>query len=114
MHELAITQSVVDMVVERTAGRRVASVQVRVGKLSGVVADAMRFCFDLATVDTPLEGAELEIEAVPGQASCRTCSSEFEVSDLILLCHCGSADVRIIAGDELLVTSVEMVEESCA
>ena len=114
MHELAITQSVVDMVVERTAGRRVASVQVRVGKLSGVVADAMRFCFDLATVDTPLEGAELEIEAVPGQASCRTCSSEFEVSDLILLCHCGSADVRIIAGDELLVTSIEMVEESCA
>ncbi len=114
MHELAITQSVVDMVVERTAGRRVASVQVRVGKLSGVVADAMRFCFDLATVDTPLEGAELEIEAVPGQASCRTCGSEFEVSDLILLCHCGSADVRIIAGDELLVTSVEMVEESCA
>lgn len=114
MHELAITQSVVDMVVERTAGRRVASVQVQVGKLSGVVGDAMRFCFDLATVDTPLEGAELEIEAVTGQASCRTCGGEFEVSDLILLCHCGSADVRIIAGDELLVTSVEMVEESCA
>ena len=114
MHELAITQSVVDMVVGRTAGRQVASVQLQVGKLSGVVADAMCFCFDLATVGTPLEGAELQIEAVPGRASCRTCSEEFDVGDLILLCPCGSADVRIVAGDELLVTSVEMVEESCA
>ena len=37
MHELAITQSVVDMVVERMAGRRVGTVRVRVGQLSGVV-----------------------------------------------------------------------------
>ena len=41
MHELAITQSVVDMVVERTAGRRVGLVRLEVGALSGVVPDAM-------------------------------------------------------------------------
>ena len=41
MHELAITQSVVDMVVERTAGRRVGLVRLDVGALSGVVPDAM-------------------------------------------------------------------------
>lgn len=114
MHELAITQSVVDMVVDRTAGRRIASVQLQVGKLSGVVADAMRFCFDLATVGTPLEGANLKIDETAGRALCRSCGDEFAVADLILLCSCGSADVRVVAGHELLVTSVEMMEEPCA
>ena len=114
MHEMAIMQSVVDMVVERTAGRTVVSVQLQVGRLSGVVADAMLFCFDVATAGTPLDGAVLEIDQVEGRASCRTCGNDFDVDDLILLCPCGSADVRIVAGRELLVTSVKMMEESYA
>ncbi len=114
MHELAITQSVVDTVVERTGGRRVVTVRLQVGALSGVVADAMRFCFDLVTQATPLEGAVLEINEVPGSASCRTCGDMFAMRDLILLCPCGSADVRVIAGQELLVRSVELMEEPCA
>ncbi len=114
MHEMAITQSVVDMVVERTAGRQVASVQLQVGRLAGVVADAMRFCFELATTGTDLEGAQLQIEETPGRGACRACGDEFDVADLVLLCPCGSADVRIVAGQELLVTSVRIVEEPCA
>jgi hydrogenase nickel incorporation protein HypA/HybF len=47
MHELAITQSVVDTVIERTGRAPVASVRVRVGRLAGVVPDAMAFCFEL-------------------------------------------------------------------
>ena len=61
MHELAITESVVDMVLERTPGRQVACVHLKVGRLSGVVPDAMRFCFDLATSGTAIEGATLDI-----------------------------------------------------
>lgn len=114
MHELAITQSVVDMVVERTAGRRVASVQLQVGRLAGVVADAMQFCFELATAGTTLEGATLEIDETAGLASCRSCGEQFDVDDLILLCPCGSADVQIVAGRELLVASVELMGEPCA
>jgi len=114
MHELAITQSVVDMVVERTAGRQVATVHLQVGQLSGVVPDAMQFCYELAAAGTPLEGSSLDIDHTAGTAHCRTCDGDFEVDQLILLCPCGSADVRIVTGQELLVTSVEMVVESCA
>ena len=56
MHELAITQSVVEAVTERTGSAPVASVRLRVGRLAGVVPDAMRFCFELVTAGTPLEG----------------------------------------------------------
>jgi hydrogenase nickel incorporation protein HypA/HybF len=74
--------------------------------LAGVVPDAMRFCFDLVTAGTPLEGAMLEFEQPEGRGRCRTCGAEFVLADLILLCDCGSADVEILAGRELAVASV--------
>ena len=73
MHELALTQSVVDMILERTVDRQVSTVRLRVGLLSGVVPDAMRFCYDLVTAGTGLQGSTLEIEQPPGRAHCRTC-----------------------------------------
>ncbi len=106
MHELAITQGVVEAVTERTGTAPVTSVRVRVGRLSGVVPDAMRFCFDLVTAGTPLEGATLEIEQPEGRGRCRTCGTDFVLRDLILLCDCGSADVEVVAGRELAVASV--------
>ena len=48
MHEMAITQSVVDAVCEHAAGRRVHSVKLEVGELCAVVPDSMLFCFELA------------------------------------------------------------------
>jgi hydrogenase nickel incorporation protein HypA/HybF len=106
MHELAITQGVVDTVTERTGDAPVASVRVRVGRLAGVVPDAMRFCFELVTAGTPLEGAALEIEQPEGRGRCRTCGEDFVLPDLVLLCACGSADVEVLAGRELTVASV--------
>jgi hydrogenase nickel incorporation protein HypA/HybF len=108
MHELAITQSVVEAVTERTGDDRVCRVRVRIGRLSGVVPDAMRFCFDLVTAGTPLEGAVLEIEEQEGRGRCRSCGEEVVLADLVLLCSCGSADVEVLAGRELAVASVEM------
>ena len=114
MHELAITQSVVDMVVERTAGRRVGRVRLDVGALSGVVPDAMQFCYELSVSGTSLEGSTLVIEQTPGAAHCRSCGQDFALDSLILLCSCGSAEVDLTAGRELRVLSVELEVESCA
>ena len=109
MHELAITESIVDQVAARMAGRRVTSVTLEIGTLSGVVADSVRFCFDLVTVGTVLEGASLDIREPEGRARCERCDLEFGVSDLLLLCGCGSADVRIVSGDQLLIKSVGVI-----
>jgi hydrogenase nickel incorporation protein HypA/HybF len=109
VHELAITQSIVDQVAERMVGRQVTDVVLEIGPLSGVVAESVRFCFDLVTVGTPLEGASLHIGEPDGRAHCKECDAEFGVRDLLLMCPCGSADVRIISGDELLIKSVKVV-----
>jgi hydrogenase nickel incorporation protein HypA/HybF len=109
VHELAISQSVVDSVVARTGSARVTAVQLDVGRLSGVVPDALRFCFDLVAEGTPLEGAALDIGEPAGRARCRGCGADFAVDDLVLLCPCGSADVEVTAGRDLLVRSVRVV-----
>ncbi|MEO7422719.1 MAG: hydrogenase maturation nickel metallochaperone HypA [Ornithinibacter sp.] len=109
MHELAIAEAILDAILERTHQRQVTVVRLAVGKLSGVVPHALEFCFDLATNGTPVEGASLEIVQQHGRARCHACGGDFDVFDLILLCPCGSADVEVVAGRELSVTSVEVV-----
>ena len=56
MHELSITQSLVEAVLDRTGGRSVTGVNLRIGPLSGVLPDAVRFCFEVVSADTPLAG----------------------------------------------------------
>jgi hydrogenase nickel incorporation protein HypA/HybF len=108
VHELAIAESVVSSVLERTEGRHVSVVRLRVGRLAGVVPDALRFCFELATAGTPLAGARLEIAEAQARAHCRSCDADFALVDAFLLCDCGSADVQVLSGLELSVTSVEV------
>ena len=108
MHELSITQSIVDAVTDHAAGSRVVGIRLTVGRLSGVVPDAMRFCFELITEGTPLQGARLDIDEPAGRAHCASCGSDFVLPDLILLCACGSADVTVLAGRELTIRSLEL------
>jgi hydrogenase nickel incorporation protein HypA/HybF len=108
MHELAIAESVVSSVLERTEDRRVSVVRLRVGRLAGVVPDALMFCFEVATAGTPLEGARLEIDDAVARAHCRTCDADFTLDDQFLLCGCGSADVLLLSGRELSLASVEV------
>ncbi len=108
MHELAITESVVAAVREKLGDAQVTRIRLEIGKLSGVVPDSMRFCFEIAAAGTGLEGAELEIAEPPGRARCRDCSATVELDDLILLCPCGSADLEVLEGMQLLIKNVEV------
>lgn len=109
MHEMAITQSVVDAVCTRMGDAPVRRVCLEIGKLSGVVPDSVRFCFDLITAGTTLEGADLEIVQPAGQARCRDCGAEFAMNDLLMLCDCGSANRELLAGEELRIREVEVL-----
>ncbi len=109
MHELSIAQSVVEAVTERADGRQVRRVRMVVGRLSGVVPRALLFSFELVCEGTVAEGAELVVDEPSGRARCRTCGNGFDVADLVLLCGCGSTDVELVRGHELLVSSMELV-----
>lgn len=112
MHELGITRNIVALVAEAAEGRPVRRVTVEIGKLSGVMADAVRFCFDIVADGTPLHGAALDIVEPEGRARCRGCAAEFDAPTLWAACGCGSRDVHVVRGEELLVKSVEFAEAS--
>ncbi len=111
MHELAIAQSVVAVADRHARGRRVASVQLKVGHLRQVVPSALTFAFELVAEGTALDGAELEIEVVPAAGACRECGAETFLPDFPLCCaSCGGYDIDVTSGEELLVDSLELAE----
>jgi hydrogenase nickel incorporation protein HypA/HybF len=109
VHELAITESVVAAVAERTGDARVTRVVLEVGCLSGVVPDSVAFCFDLCTQGTTLEGATLDIVSVPAHGRCLACAAELEVRDPLACCACGGVPHDLTGGQELRIKEVEVI-----
>ena len=102
MHELAIAESILESVHQVARRRGLAKVErvgVRIGRLSGVLPDALQFCFGAIVSDTPDSGMRLEIEEVPVRVECRSCSAESEIDDWTFMCSaCGATDVEVKTG----------------
>ena len=115
MHELSIAQSILEIVHEHVPESRlpeVQSIKVRLGKLSGVLAGSLDFCFSAITSGTSLRGARLCIEAVETRLECGNCGGITNLEDVLFLCPmCLSQDVKLISGSELQVVEIEMAEE---
>jgi hydrogenase nickel incorporation protein HypA/HybF len=110
MHELGIARSIVAIVGEASKGKPVRRVTLEIGKLSGVMAEAIVFCFDAVARGTVVEGATLEILEIDGLARCEICCAEFRVPGLFAACVCGSRRLTHIAGEELNIKTI-VIEE---
>ena len=99
------------IVEEAAKGRRVRRVTLEVGELSGVMSEAIAFCFDVVTAGTALEGAKLEICEIEGRARCELLWRR--VRDRQRCSRCVLA-VRYrltrLSGEELNVKSMELME----
>jgi hydrogenase nickel incorporation protein HypA/HybF len=109
MHELGIAQEVVALVAADARGK-VTRVVLEIGKLSAVLPDAVRFCFDLCSDGTSLAGAELDIIEVPGRARCRACGREVVLEGPLEGCDCGGYDLEWLSGAELRVKEYEVAD----
>ena len=110
MHELGITRNIVSIVSEAAKGRRVSLITLEIGKLSGVMTDAVVFCFDVVAKGSPVEGAKLEIREIDGRALCQACGSEFATPTLYTPCPCGSRRWQRLCGEELNVKTMQLEE----
>lgn len=113
MHELSIAMSLVDRACEevtRRGGCRVEVLFLRLGPLSGVVEDSLRFSWDLATADTAIAGARLEIEAVPVVVRCPRCVAERELPSIqdFRCPTCGLPVDDVVSGRELELRALEI------
>lgn len=89
---------------------RITSLRLRVGRLSGVVPEAMQFAWDVVRVGTLAADASLEIETVAAVGWCERCEAEFECADFLLGCpHCHQPAAVLRRGRELEITAVELL-----
>lgn len=111
VHEMSIAQSLLEIILEESRKHDLTSVQVvrlQIGAMAGVVPEALTFCFDLLTRDTPASGAILEIETTEVTARCSECGQLVEVKDHVFLCpQCGGPLLELVSGRELSITSIE-------
>ena len=115
MHELSIAQALIEAAGEAAGAARVTRVRVRVGALSGVAPEALRFSFDVAAAGTACEGAELEIDCIELAVRCPVCRQEkVPAEPYLLICpDCGSSAPRL-RGRELELVELELVDHDPA
>jgi hydrogenase nickel incorporation protein HypA/HybF len=112
MHELAITQSMLEIVLRharQAGGAQVSAIYLVVGQFSSIVDDSVAFYWDFVARGTPAEGARLHFRRIPARFRCGACSTEFLPQEETWECPaCASQSVRLIAGDEFAVESIEV------
>ena len=109
MHELSIAQGIIEVCEQHAKGKRVKSVSVQIGALSGVVPEALEFCYEAAVSGTLLEGSRLEIERIAATAFCECCGAVAEIERFTDSCPCcGGFPLEIRSGEEMRVKELEV------
>ena len=112
MHELSIVASLFEILEEKAQekeSKKIISVKLQVGKLSGVVPEFLITAFDMYKKDTIAHDAELEIEEVPFTIQCKTCGKTMTRDDFVFMCfYCGSQDLKTLTGKELFLQKMEL------
>jgi len=119
MHEMGIAMEVIEIVrasIPRDAANaKVARVNVKIGKLSALVPQSLRFCFEIAIQSTELDGAELVIDEIPVNARCNQCEREWRIESPVFICpDCNASDIELLSGRELDIESIELLEEGAS
>jgi hydrogenase nickel incorporation protein HypA/HybF len=112
MHEVGIMESALAVISQQAAANgasRVTRIVLRIGRLSSVDLDSLRFAYEALVPGTVAAGAELEIESVPARAHCQACDQDFAAETGFILscprCRAFSSDIR--SGRELDIARLE-------
>jgi hydrogenase nickel incorporation protein HypA/HybF len=113
VHELALSRAIVDTVERNAGGRRVISVQMRIGTLRGVVADSLAFYFEICSRDTVCDGARMDHELVTALLECPDCRATWDPAQPVPRFRCPSCGTGgdVVRGDEFEVESITIEEE---
>lgn len=112
MHELGITQEVLNIVLEQAktnSASRITKINLVIGEASGVVDDSVRFCFELISSDSIAESAELSFKRIPLKLRCRHCDHYFAPGSMFTSCpECQAWDAEVTTGKEFYIDSIEV------
>lgn len=109
MHELSVTQSVLNIALKNAGERKVKQVNLVIGQFSSIVDDSVQFYWDMITENTLAAGSLLHFERIPGEMTCQNCGHVFHPNDETFDCPaCSSPLVKITRGEEFQVESIDV------
>ncbi|MGC4056186.1 MAG: hydrogenase maturation nickel metallochaperone HypA [Paludibaculum sp.] len=110
MHELSITESILEIALRHAGGRRVSSVHLVIGELSSFVDESIQLYWQELTRGTLAEEAVLQFAREPGELLCLDCGRQFPVRTQDFLCPgCGSGSAVPARGKDCYVDSIEVL-----
>lgn len=111
MHEMGITQSIIDSAVEVAESHgatRIREIRISIGELTEIMEFALQFAFESLTPGTIVEGGTLVVTHVPARSRCNTCTVEYDHDRFQMVCpECGSFDVTLLTGREMRIDSID-------
>ena len=111
MHEMSVTEAMLNMALEHAKGFRITDIYLQVGRMSLIVPESVEFYFEYLSKGTLAEGARLHFEVQPIEMTCTDCGRQADLTDLmdeqpraIMVqalargCECGSKNLRVTGG----------------
>jgi len=112
MHELAVTESILNIAVKHAQAadaQRVTDIHIVLGQLSSIIDDSVQFYWDIISQDTLCAGAQLHFKRIPATLKCLDCDQEYTLNGPLEPCpNCHSARVRVVSGEEFWLDSLEI------
>lgn len=111
MHELSVTQNILDIALaeaEKHNAKRISTIKLKIGQLTQVVPDCVQFYLEMLGKGTIAEGVKLEVETVPLVVQCRNCGTAATLDDYDFACRNCSSPTDVVSGRELFIDSIEV------
>jgi hydrogenase nickel incorporation protein HypA/HybF len=112
MHEISLMEQTLALALDYAQqhhASRIHRFKLTVGKLSGVVPEALAFAFETVIQGTIAEGAQLEIKTVAVTCYCPHCQQAFQPETWVYDCpQCGEISTQVVDGRQMELTSLEI------
>jgi hydrogenase nickel incorporation protein HypA/HybF len=114
MHELSITQGILQIALDRAEGAsRITDLYLVVGQLSSMIDDSVQFYWDIVSEGTIAQKSQLHFRRIPALMECMGCGEHYRLDSANFSCPvCASTDVRLISGDEFYLDAIEVENEA--
>ena len=116
MHELQITERILNVVLQHAAGQdihRIVRIHLRIGELSDLEDEWVQHYFDYLSRGTLAEHAKLAITRAPIVVACHSCSYSFELKKdqlgQVTCPECGEGRLELVSGRGYLIENMEVM-----
>ena len=112
MHEMSITQNILEDVEQNLTNvqySKIIDIKIKIGELTALDPSSLQFCYEALSKGTKFEGVPLVIDEIPLTGHCNSCKNEINIDNFLFVCgNCGSTDVTIISGEELILSEINV------